>query len=85
VRRLKSRHVQFIALGGMIGTGLFVGTGVALERAGPLSIFLAYTIVGMFLYFPVLGGRTDGGNDEERDGCVFDGTELGGDCDVVAD
>ena len=28
------------------GTGLFLGTGVALERAGPLSIFLAFTIVG---------------------------------------
>lgn len=44
--RLKSRHVQFIAIGGMIGTGLFLGSGVALQRAGPLSIFLAYSIVG---------------------------------------
>lgn len=30
----------------MIGTGLFLGSGVALQRAGPLSIFLAYSIVG---------------------------------------
>jgi amino acid transporter len=31
----------------LAGTGLFLGTGAALERAGPLSIFLAFTIVGM--------------------------------------
>ncbi|KAI5799059.1 amino acid permease/ SLC12A domain-containing protein [Geopyxis carbonaria] len=49
-RGLKARHVQFIALGGIIGTGLFVGTGSALTRAGPLSIFLAYTIVGTVIY-----------------------------------
>lgn len=49
-RGLKSRHVQFIALGGIIGTGLFVGTGSALVRAGPLSILLAYSIVGTVIY-----------------------------------
>lgn len=49
-RGLKSRHVQFIAIGGIIGTGLFVGSGSALVRAGPLSIFLAYTIVGTVIY-----------------------------------
>lgn len=69
-RELKSRHVQFIAIGGMIGTGLFVGTGVALERAGPLSIFLAFTIVGSVVFamvqslgeivtwLPISGGLT---------------------------
>jgi amino acid transporter len=49
-RGLKSRHVQFIAIGGIIGTGLFVGSGAALVRAGPLSILLAYTIVGTVIY-----------------------------------
>ncbi|KAA8903284.1 amino acid permease/ SLC12A domain-containing protein [Sphaerosporella brunnea] len=49
-RGLKSRHVQFIAIGGIIGTGLFVGSGAALVRAGPLSIFLAYSIVGTVIY-----------------------------------
>jgi len=49
-RGLKARHVQFIAIGGIIGTGLFVGTGSALVRAGPLSILLAYTIVGTVIY-----------------------------------
>jgi len=49
-RGLKARHVQFIAIGGIIGTGLFVGSGAALVRAGPLSILLAYSIVGTVVY-----------------------------------
>ncbi|OQV02200.1 hypothetical protein CLAIMM_07436 [Cladophialophora immunda] len=49
-RRLKSRHVQFLALSGAIGTGLFVGSGQALSLAGPLSTFLAYIITGFNLY-----------------------------------
>lgn len=49
-RGLKSRHIQFIALGGTIGTGLFVGIGRALSSAGPLSLLLGYTIVGLFAY-----------------------------------
>jgi amino acid transporter len=49
-RRLKSRHVQFLALSGAIGTGLFVGTGQVLSLAGPLSTVLAYLITGFNLY-----------------------------------
>ncbi|KAJ5835366.1 Amino acid/polyamine transporter I [Penicillium robsamsonii] len=49
-RRLKSRHVQFLALSGAIGTGLFVGTGQILSLAGPLSMVLAYLITGCNLY-----------------------------------
>ncbi|KAH8144300.1 uncharacterized protein LAJ45_11725 [Morchella importuna] len=49
-RGLKARHVQFIAIGGIIGTGLFVGSGAALLRAGPLSILMAYSIVGTVIY-----------------------------------
>ncbi|KAJ6075717.1 hypothetical protein N7499_007698 [Penicillium canescens] len=49
-RRLKSRHVQFLALSGAIGTGLFVGTGQILSLAGPLSTVLAYLITGFNLY-----------------------------------
>ena len=39
-RGLKSRHIQLIALGGSIGTGLFVGTGTTLSLAGPAPLFL---------------------------------------------
>ncbi|KAJ8112219.1 hypothetical protein ONZ43_g5442 [Nemania bipapillata] len=49
-RRLKSRHVQFMALSGAIGTGLFVGSGQAISLAGPLSTFLAYIITAVNVY-----------------------------------
>jgi amino acid transporter len=44
---LKSRHIQFIALGGTIGTGLFLGIGSAFANAGPVSVLLGYTITGL--------------------------------------
>lgn len=49
-RRLKSRHVQFLALSGAIGTGLFVGSGQVLSLAGPLSAFVSYAVTGFNLY-----------------------------------
>lgn len=49
-RGLKSRHIQFIALGGTIGTGLFLGIGRAFTQAGPLSILLGYTFTGIAIF-----------------------------------
>lgn len=49
-RGLKSRHIQMIAIGGAIGTGLFLGSGSAIRNAGP-SIILSYLIVGIFCFF----------------------------------
>lgn len=49
-RDLQNRHVQLIAIGGTIGTGLFLGSGAAIEKAGP-SILLVYIIVGTALFF----------------------------------
>ncbi|RFU68935.1 amino acid permease [Peribacillus saganii] len=49
-RDLKNRHVQLIAIGGTIGTGLFLGSGKAIQLAGP-SIILAYLIIGMAVFF----------------------------------
>lgn len=54
-RGLKSRHAQMIALGGTIGTGLFVGSGQTLARGGPLFILVAYIIMS-FLVFCVVTG-----------------------------
>ncbi|ORX76095.1 amino-acid permease inda1 [Basidiobolus meristosporus CBS 931.73] len=41
-RGLQSRHIQFLALGGAIGTGLFVGSGGILADTGPAPLFMAY-------------------------------------------
>ncbi|SGY47921.1 BQ5605_C001g00591 [Microbotryum silenes-dioicae] len=49
-RDLKARHLQMIALGGTIGTGLFVGAGGALATGGPLGIWLGYSIMGLVVY-----------------------------------
>lgn len=53
LRRLKSRHLQMIAIGGSIGTGLFVGTGRALAFGGPASILIAYCLIGIMMYCTV--------------------------------
>lgn len=52
-RTLRGRHIQFIALGGSIGTGLFVGSGSNLNTGGPGSIMLAYIIVALMI-IPVI-------------------------------
>ncbi|MBB6446662.1 amino acid permease [Bacillus benzoevorans] len=48
-RGLKPRHVQFIALAGMIGTGIFKGSSETLNMAGP-SVVIAYMIGGLLLF-----------------------------------
>ncbi|EEB07830.2 general amino acid permease GAP1, partial [Schizosaccharomyces japonicus yFS275] len=45
-RRLKSRHIQMIAIGGTIGTGLWVGSGKSLYKGGGGSVILNYALVG---------------------------------------
>jgi amino acid transporter len=49
-RGLKSRHVAMIALGGTIGTGLFVGTATPLQVAGPVNTLIAYLFFGCLAY-----------------------------------
>ncbi|RMZ89549.1 hypothetical protein DV736_g3214, partial [Chaetothyriales sp. CBS 134916] len=51
--KLKGRHLQMIAIGGSIGTGLFVGSGSALATGGPASLVLAYGLIGIMLYCTV--------------------------------
>lgn len=55
-RGLSNRHVQFIAIGGTIGTGLFLGSGKSIALTGP-SIILVYILVGvmMFLLMRAIG------------------------------
>jgi len=49
-RQLSNRHIQLIAIGGAIGTGLFMGSGKTISLAGPSVIFV-YTIIGTMLFF----------------------------------
>ncbi|PVU87399.1 hypothetical protein BB561_006355, partial [Smittium simulii] len=50
-RTLKNRHMSMIAIGGTIGTGLFVASGSTLSTAGPAGSLLAYVISGIIIYF----------------------------------
>lgn len=49
-RGLQNRHIQLIALGGAIGTGLFLGIGPAAVLAGP-SVILGYALAGIIAFF----------------------------------
>ncbi|KIL96635.1 aat family amino acid transporter [Fusarium avenaceum] len=53
-RSLSARQVQMIAIGGTIGTGLFLGTGKSLATGGPASILIAYSIVGGIVFTTML-------------------------------
>lgn len=48
-QQLKNRHIQMIALGGAIGTGLFFGTAKSIQSTGP-SIILSYILGGLIIY-----------------------------------
>ena len=50
-RHLKTRHISMIAIGGCIGTGLFMASGSAIHDAGPGGALLAYAAIGLMVYF----------------------------------
>ncbi|WP_276102880.1 amino acid permease [Bombilactobacillus bombi] len=50
-RNLKTRHVTMIALGGCIGTGLFMTSGSTISKAGPGGGLVAYIAMGIMVYF----------------------------------
>lgn len=49
-KAMDNRHVQMIAIGGAIGTGLFLGAGARLQAAGP-ALALVYLVCGIFSFF----------------------------------
>ena len=53
-RSLSARQVQMIAIGGTIGTGLFLGTGKSLATGGPASMLICYAIVGGIVFVTML-------------------------------
>lgn len=50
-RGLRARHLNMIAIGGAIGTGLFVASGATISNAGPGGALLAYALIGLMVYF----------------------------------
>ena len=50
-RHLKTRHISMIAIGGCIGTGLFMASGSAIYDADPGGALLAYAAIGLMVYF----------------------------------
>lgn len=52
-RSLKNRHLQMIAIGGSIGSGLFVGSGSTLANGGPAGVIIAYFLIGTMIFCTV--------------------------------
>jgi lysine-specific permease len=50
-RGLKPRHLNMIAIGGAIGTGLFLASGGTVSQAGPGGALIAYSVIGVMVYF----------------------------------
>ena len=50
-RGLSARHMQMIAIGGAIGTGLFVASGKTISTAGPGGAIVAYGLIGIMVLF----------------------------------
>ena len=65
-RSLKNRHIQLIALGGAIGTGLFYGSSDSISLAGP-SILLAY-LIGGFVTFMIVRALSEMSVEDPRAG-----------------
>ncbi len=53
-RKMESRHIQMISLGGVIGTGLFLSSGYTIHQAGPLGTVLAYFVGALIVYSVML-------------------------------
>lgn len=52
-RKMETRHIRMISLGGVIGTGLFLSSGYTIHEAGPLGTVIAY-LVGALIVFAVM-------------------------------
>ncbi|RLL94353.1 hypothetical protein CFD26_102214 [Aspergillus turcosus] len=50
-RHLRSRHLHMIAIGGIIGPGLLVGSGNALSKGGPAGVLISFSLVGIIVFF----------------------------------
>lgn len=53
-RTMKSRHLFMISLGGVIGSGLFLGSGYTISEAGPMGAILSYLVGGFIMFLTML-------------------------------
>ncbi|KAK6460517.1 amino acid permease/ SLC12A domain-containing protein [Scheffersomyces coipomensis] len=53
-RSLRGRTINMITIAGVIGSGLYLGTGKMLATGGPLSMLLAYVVIGLIVFFMML-------------------------------
>lgn len=53
-RKMESRHIVMLSLGGVIGTGLFLSTGYTLEQAGRIGTILSYLVGALAVYLVML-------------------------------
>jgi arginine/ornithine permease len=53
-RAMNSRHLFMISLGGVIGTGLFLGSGYTISQAGPIGTIVSYLVGGLIMYLTML-------------------------------
>lgn len=50
-KKLETRHINMIALGGSIGTGIFLASGIAIATAGPGGALLSYALIAIMVFF----------------------------------
>lgn len=53
-RKMQSRHLVMLSLGGVIGTGLFLSTGYTIQQAGPFGTILSYLVGALVVYLVML-------------------------------
>lgn len=56
-RKLTSRHLNMIAIGGAIGTGLFIASGGTISQAGTAGALVAYLAIGMMVFLNAITWR----------------------------
>ncbi|KAK9760613.1 hypothetical protein K7432_015191, partial [Basidiobolus ranarum] len=50
-RTLNARHLSMISIGGTIGTGLFLASGISIAKGGPGGALVAYSLIGIMVFF----------------------------------
>ena len=93
-RSLSFRQAQMIAIGGTIGTGLFLCTGRSLAQGGPATMLICYSVVGFIVYitlllgematqYPIAGESLDGQSRLSESGSLVPNVGTNHDCHFI--